>query len=501
MKKFAVFIIMSLVALLGANDFVELSWNKADISSRYQFLWLEKNPDENRLLSTQTEPDHFALSSLAQAWKNYTDKTDNSNFISWQIPLEEKSAALNLRFYAGADFQHNFETEENYYYYNYAVKFTGNIKNQLFYYANWYMGKYNELNSLAVNSALVDTWYQPSSQGEGFYLDNMTAKLQFNTAVGEFAVGRGRYEIGSNISGSVILSDETNDYGYFSHNITLGDFQLSFLHSTLIADSTHSQMNSSLLYYDEKLIEDKYLVTHKVDWRPGKKVHLFAGEQIVYGSRSINPSYLLPHTFMRVTEHNLRNRDNVLIFIGGNFELLPSNTLYFNLSLDELSKSELFGNWWGNKYAFQIGNSYQLNHRQSRLAAEFVAVRPWMYTHNILVNKFSHERQGLGYPDGSNLLKYIVELNLDLTADFDLDLQTSYRRQGSVGNDFSINYNDRPSDEANWLEGEITDVLAAGTVLTWQISQHHKLKLGYRLQSVRDADNDGTFSLSYQTIY
>jgi hypothetical protein len=124
-----------------------------------------------------------------------------------------------------------------------------------------------------------------------------------------------------------------------------------------------------------------------------------------------------------------------------------------------------------------------------------------MYTHNILVNKFSHERKALGYPDGSNLIKYIVELNLDLSPNFALDLKSSYKRQGSVGNHFSINYADRPSDEAVWLDGDISDTFAAGSVFTWKISNHHRLKLGYNLEAMNDDDSEGTFSFSYQTIY
>src|SRR6056297_32697 len=119
MKKFSVLLILILLAQLWADDFVNLSWNNPQISSRYQSSWLDKNPDENLLITRQMKPDQIALSSLGDAWKNYIDKTDDSSFLRLNIPLQAEQAQLDLRFYGGLDIQHNFASEENFYFYNY----------------------------------------------------------------------------------------------------------------------------------------------------------------------------------------------------------------------------------------------------------------------------------------------------------------------------------------------------------------------------------------------
>ena len=503
MKKISIIFSLLISCFLSAENFVSLTWNEPQISSLYQPYILQKNLNENELINLSPKDDYLAISSpksLVQAFRNCISKTDNSSFYSKNIQSAQTSSHLNLRFYAGADYTRNLTTEKHYYYYNYAVLFTGNIKSKLFYYANWYMGKFGLDSDVAQKtSPLFDTWKQQSTNDDGFYLDNMTAKISYHSNVGDFTIGRGKYEIGSNISGSVILNDVANDYGYFSHNLQLGKFSLSFMHATLVADSTNAEIGNNALYY--KNYEDKYLVVHKLDWNPNPKFHFFVGEHIIYGSRNIDPSYLLPHTFMRVTEHNLYDRDNVLIFWGGDWQISSSNTIYSNLILDELSKSKIFTNWWGNKYAFQIGNSQKLFFRDSKITVEFTAVRPWMYTHKYLVNKFSNEKKPLGFTAGSNILQYTVELNLDLANSLKLDLQSSYSRQGSVGNDFLVNYKNRPTDEASWLEGDITDKYRNGVILTWQVNHHHLFKIGYEIEQIRSEDANDTISISYQAIY
>ncbi len=182
----------------------------------------------------------------------------------------------------------------------------------------------------------------------------------------------------------------------------------------------------------------------------------FLGEHIVYGNRNFDLNYLLPLSFYRVIEHNLADRDNALIFGGLNFHF-SKHTFYTNFILDEFKKSEILGNWWGNKYAVQFGASFSFANYIKRFGVEITAVRPWLYTHYILENKFSHDGISLGFPDGSNLAQTAAEMEFSLRKNLSLVTHFSYTVQGSVGNSFSINYKTREKDTANWLEGSKTD--------------------------------------------
>jgi hypothetical protein len=330
-------------------------------------------------------------------------------------------------------------------------------------------------------------------------IDNVSGKIVYKKRYGSLIIGRGTHVIGNNIGGSVILNDACNEYGYFSGKLDFKKFSISLMHGTLIPDSTNVNELGEPEYKD---YNDKYIAVKKLDWKPNSKFHFFAGEEVIYGGRSIDPSYLLPQTFLRATEHNLRDRDNVLIFGGMNLKPATKSTLYVNFILDELSKSKIFTDWWGNKYAVQLGNSYLINkNKDTRITIEFTAVRPWLYTHKILHNKYSHDGIGLGFPDGSNLIQIAGEFNYSLQKSLSANIHSSYTKQGTLGNDFSINYETRPDDTANWLEGEKTEKIEIKTILKWQPLTHHRVLLGHSATKIDDNNIEHQFSISYQASY
>ena len=389
---------------------------------------------------------------------------------------------------AGGSFQ--YDADINFFQLYYGAKIQANIKNKLFFYSRWWITHFDkEVNSIDTN--LNDSWHHDKS------IDNLNGKIFFKSDLVNLAIGRGKYEIGNNIGGSIILNDACNEYGYFTANFDFDKIQLAFMHSSLIPDSSNAEINNDALYY--KNYEDKFLSFHKINWKPNKNFELFLGEEVVYGSRSIDVNYLLPATFYRVTEHNLRDRDNVLIFTGFNWKYTPKNLLYFNFIFDELAKRKIFTNWWGNKYAFQIGNAYNFN-EQNRLIVEFTGVRPWIYTHKILVNKFSHDDYSLGFPAGSNLFQLSSELNLGLLDNLFFNTNLALIRQGSVGNHFSINYNiidDTENYTTNWLEGTIVNKLNLISSLKWQPNTNHVIKLAVQREKTENETATDKLIISY----
>ena len=185
-----------------------------------------------------------------------------------------------------------------------------------------------------------------------------------------------------------------------------------------------------------------------------------------------------------------------------NLKTFTKSTFYVNFILDELSKSKIFSDWLGNKYAIQLGNSYLIDRdKDSRITIEFTAVRPWLYTHKILHNKYSHDGIGLGFSDGSNLIQIAGEFNYGLSKSLIANIHSSYTKQGSLGNDFSINYETRPDDTADWLEGEKTKKVEVRTVLKWQPLTHHKVLFGHSATRISDNDIEHQLSMSYQASY
>ena len=517
MKKVLVVIIFFYSFSLLAS---RIDWNTTEITSQNHFSFLEERFDVDTYLQLKNgDVKNFTQTDLAiTSWANFRDALSNffsnedipSHFLEIhthkKLPnlMKDHSdtplrASFCFNLLTGADYVSNIADENSYSFVYYGSKLFANIENTLYIDGYWWTGHFTGDEELFITSPIFDSWSQNSNDYLQTSIDNVSGKIVYMKRFGSLTVGRGTHVIGNNIGGSVILDDTCNDYGYFSGKLDFDKFSIALMHGTLIPDSTNVNDLGEPIYKD---YNDKYIAVKKLDWKPNQKIHIFVGEEVIYGGRSIEPSYLLPQTFLRATEHNLRDRDNVLIFGGINLKPLSQNTFYVNFIFDELSKNKIFTDWWGNKYALQLGNSYLIDKKKdSRITIEFTAVRPWLYTHKILHNKYSHDGIGLGFPDGSNLIQIAGEFNYGLLKSLTANIHSSFTKQGSLGNDFSINYETRPDDTASWLEGEKTEKIEIKTVLKWQPLTHHKLLFGHSITRVDDNDIEHNFSISYQASY
>lgn len=520
MKKIFIVIILLYSLNVAAS---EIDWNTTEITSKNHLSFLEERFDDGAYLKIKDKKIiNYTKTDLAvSSWSNFRKSVMNflsnekpkSHFLQINTPdiLSDRfkskkqieqlpmNSSLYFNLFTGADYFSNLTDENNYSFVYYGTKLFANISNTLFIDGYWWTGHFAGDEELFITSPIFDSWSQhPTDSGE-ISLDNSSGKIVFKKNFYKLGVGRGKHVIGNNIGGSIILNDACNDYGYFFGNLDFNKFSISMMHGTLIPDSTNVNDFGVPIYKD---YNDKYIAIKKLDWKPNSKIHFFAGEEVIYGGRSIDPSYLLPQTFLRATEHNLRDRDNVLMFCGMNLKPLSNNTFYVNFILDELSKSKIFTDWWGNKYAVQIGNSYLINKKNStRITLEFTAIRPWLYTHKILHNKYSHDGIGLGFPDGSNLIQFAGELNYGLLKNLTANIHSSFTKQGRLGNDFSINYEDRPDDTAHWLEGVKTEKIEIRTIFKWQPLTHHKLLFGYSATKIDNNDIEHQLSIGYQASY
>jgi hypothetical protein len=82
---------------------------------------------------------------------------------------------------------------------------------------------------------------------------------------------------------------------------------------------------------------------------------------------------------------------------------------------DEFKQSKLFSDWWGNKFAYQIG--YHLADpfglRNMSLRFEYAVIRPWVYTHKYNVNSYVNYTRSLGHWAGPNSQVIFVEIGKD----------------------------------------------------------------------------------------
>ncbi|MCB5246654.1 MAG: hypothetical protein LHW57_01330 [Candidatus Cloacimonetes bacterium] len=344
--------------------------------------------------------------------------------------------------------------------------------------AVFWNGKFSGDLASAANSPLIDGGN--ATVNTGSFVDNINGELSYSDEHFSAALGRGRFQIGNSLSGSVVLSDRVNEYDYALLEQRVGQFSFSFLHTTLRADTLVAGA-----------LPAKYAAIHQITWQPKAALDLYYGETVIYGNR-LDLSYLVPANYWRVGKYGINDRDNLNLYGGVNFRPANDLTLYAMMLLDELTLRKLLSNWWGNKYAFQTGVSWNppviINKEKPRLGLEFTAVRPWTYTHYANVSMYSQENRPLGYAKGSNLLDATVELNFPLPWNSRWDSQFSCTWQGSRGNDWRLNYRDEfPSDiidtaPAYWLEGDLSVTPVWQNTLRIGVMAHHVLLLGHRSQ-------------------
>ena len=393
------------------------------------------------------------------------------NFADGKINLRSE-----LNFVAGYD--HRFEEGESYGFIWKGMKIKNKINRHFYANALWWNGMYvgNRLAAESLSPIINGYYTHTSTQTR---VDKLTAELRYTDSHLNLNLARGRAQIGNNISSSIVLSDQVNDYGQLQAEVQLGDFRLSLLHGALIADSCFSQNKLA----DQHFV-DKYLALHELSWRPTKELKLFAGELIIYGNRALDINYLLPHTFWRVIEHNQHDRDNVLIYAGAEAQMSRRLSYWCTAAIDEMSYDKLFSSWWGNKWAVQSGFAYQ-HSAKSKAAIELVAVRPWTYTHYQNQTMYSHDGRPLGFSDGANLVKMSLELSLALQKQLSWVGRASWMRQGSEGSSWMLNYQDyfTPANvetaQTKWFAGEQEDSFDIDNILNIGPFAHHKLYLGH----------------------
>jgi len=434
-----------------------------------------------------------SLSTVGSALREAFDSGEpQSNLLSYRYgPF-----AADFKIIAG--YEASFKDPGDYGFLYKGWRVNANYMDALHLNTYWYNGAFFGDLDAAENDPLIDGYYK--HHNNRIQLDNLSGEFGYYKDHYNLALGRGRFQIGNNISGSIILNDQVNDYAYLKAEATLGSFRFSFLHGSLMADSTFSIYDNAQI--DAKNYPDKFIALHQISFFPWENTELFAGETVVYGNRGMDLNYLMPNSFWRSVEHDLWDRDNVLIY-GGINQLLPRGILlYAQMALDEFSYGKILSSWWGNKYALQGGISLPV--QNARFGLEASAVRPYTYAHFMNHTMYSHDRRPLGYPQGSNVLDLSFEANIPFKPYFCFDTQLSWRRRGSLGNSWQDNYHDLFAGQINdasayWFDGETSEEYQIRSSLMIPILAHHQFLLGH--DSLKQASWQHRLIAAWQFIF
>jgi len=294
------------------------------------------------------------------------------------------------------------------------------------------------------------------------HFDNLKSSIIFynkNLKVGLFHYSP---RWGVSKSNSLLLSGNSPEFPYIFFQFKYKRLKLSYLHGSLLNDSTVYKSASITIRN-----RPKYFVGHRVDiFIPAFKTNVGLCDLVIYGDRNIDLGYLNPVSFYRAVEHHLQDRDNALLYFDIKTTAFPSKVIYFSFLLDELSFYYMRKDWWANKFAIQGGiiQSLYIFQVPVNLYLEYTVVHPWTYSHKTLTTNFTNAGYCLGFPYGPNSQVIFSRAEILPGTKSQIYLEFTHVLHGEdtedryYGGDPKINYELRDKDldyKTKWLMGPL----------------------------------------------
>lgn len=238
------------------------------------------------------------------------------------------------------------------------------------------------------------------------FFDRSGGELVYRSPFLDFRFAHQSIKWGLGEFSQLILSDNVEQYPYFSISKEWKWGSFTFVHGKLLSISGPDTVLGQPIY------PDKWIAAHRLEFSPFSSMAIGLSESIVYGNRSPEWAYFLPFNFYRATEHYLRDRDNEMVALDMEARLIRGVKVYGTFFIDELFTSKLFTDWYGNKHGFQAGlhltDPFHLSNLSLRF--EYFAVMPWVYTHRFGINSYTSDGRSLGFSEGPNSQVFFARL-------------------------------------------------------------------------------------------
>ena len=320
---------------------------------------------------------------------------------------------------------------------------------------------------------------------EGYDFNNTTAYFGFRaTRHVDVQLGHARHFIGNGYR-SLFLSDFSTNRFFLSTNINVWKIRYQSMLTELSGGLFYTAFN--------KPFTKRFASIHYLNFDISRRFSVGIFESVAYNrSQQIEWQYLNPVILYRSVEGSLGSPDNVLIGLDFKYNFLKTIQLYGQLLVDEFKFDGYFKaderGWWGNKTGVQVGAKYidvaGISHLD--LQVEWNSVRPYTYSHNDSLNSWTHFRQPLAHPLGSNFKELLGIVRYKPLERLQLEARYLYMYYGE--NAERQNWGAQPNLSNEWRrqeygnfigQGILSKTHIAGLDISWQL--HHHLYLDFKL--------------------
>ena len=310
---------------------------------------------------------------------------------------------------------------------------------------------------------------------------------------GSAAIGREKRMIGSGISNQMLLSTNAQPFDAVTLTAHAGAFRFLFLHGFLLSEL--EILDQGRPYYDSK-----YVAMHRAEADIAGAVRFGVFESVVYSQRELDFGYLIPVNFYKSAEHAGGDRDNPMLGFDLATLFLPGTQLYGSWLIDDVDFSRLGDEWWGNKFLWQGGVMNATLLPNTDIALEYTRIDPYVYTHRLDGNQYTHNHDALGVELAPNSDELYASLRHWVGARLWLQLEWHHRRHGrnevdaegnilvNHGGDIYVTRDyDRDSEIAPFLAGPRDDSDILTLSARWEPWRNIVFRGVYRFRDLRSA--------------
>ncbi len=326
---------------------------------------------------------------------------------------------------------------------------------------------------------------------------------------GSVSLGKEKRILGSGLSNQILLSTNAQPFDALQFAVHVGAFRFSFLHGFLLSEL--QLVDNGRPYYDSK-----YVAMHRAEADILHAVRFGVFESVVYSQREVDPAYLNPVNFYKSAEHAGGDRDNPMLGFDLATLFIPGWQAYGSWLIDDIDFSLMGSGWWGNKFIWQGGLINASLLPNTDIAVEYTRVEPYVYSHRLAGNQYTHNGDALGLEIPPNSDEWYGSMRHWISDALWLQVEYHHRRHGrnEVDADGSIIVNhgadiyqsldyERDSDIAPFLDGPLdtSDILTL--TVRWEPWRNIVLagRFRYRdLRSVLDGARRDTFLAAGLTL-
>jgi len=334
----------------------------------------------------------------------------------------------------------------------------------------------------------------------GYHFFDYTGYLSYspnNNKIFNFQLGRDKHFIGDGYR-SLLLSDYAPAYPFFRINSNFWRFQYNVWY-TWMYDVTYAKGIKNKF-------KNKFGTFHYLSYNISKQLQVSLFENVVWRgidtnqARNFDPNYLNPVIFFRPVEYSIGSSDNSFLGLNINGTLFNKIKLYAQVAVDEFFLREIRARkgWWANKQGWQLGAKYisAFKIKGLKLQVEYNEVRPFTYTHGIVVQNYAHYGMPLAHPFGANFREFLGFINYRKNR-FELAWQgmqvvvgkDTSGTKSNIGQNIFVSYNTRNLEYGNkTTQGIKTNVLQSTIKLTYYLipDMNMRLELGYMQRSEKN---------------